>query len=124
MHAVAEYLREWCEREGRLRSRTSRPASLQEQARRALACPPGHWLVADTTPLMVAIYSDLLFDDPSLYRFALDHQRHYGPHAGDRAGPALGADGLQRDGPYVREPVDAGLRAALARANALPGGLW
>ncbi len=27
------------------------------------------------------------------------------------------ADGLQRDGPHVREPVDALVRAALARAG-------
>jgi hypothetical protein len=31
--------------------------------------------VADTTPLMTAIYSDMLFDDTSLYPFALEHQR-------------------------------------------------
>jgi hypothetical protein len=31
--------------------------------------------VADTTPLMIAIYSDMLFDDKSLYDFALQHQR-------------------------------------------------
>lgn len=117
VHAVAEYLREWCEREGRTPQPHEQAGIAQEQARRALACPPGHWLVADTTPLMVAIYSDLLFDDPSLYRFALDHQRHYDLTLVTGLDLPWVPDGLQRDGPYVREPVDARLRAALARAN-------
>ncbi len=117
VHAVAEYLRGWCEREGRTPQPHEQAGIAQEQARRALACPPGHWLVADTTPLMVAIYSDLLFDDPSLYRFALDHQRHYDLTLVTGLDLPWVPDGLQRDGPHVREPVDARLRAALARAN-------
>jgi HTH-type transcriptional repressor of NAD biosynthesis genes len=75
VHAVGEYLREWCEREGRTPRPHEQMGIAQEQARRALQAPPGHWLVADTTPLMMAIYSDMLFDDKSLYDFALQHQR-------------------------------------------------
>ena len=66
---------------------------------------------------MVAIYSAMLFEDGTLYRFALAHQREY--HVTLLTGLDLPwvADGLQRDGPHVREPVDALVREALARAN-------
>ena len=117
VHAVGEYLREWCDREGRTPRPHEQMGIAQEQARRALQAPPDHWLVADTTPLMIAIYSDMLFDDPSLYDFALQHQRHYDLTLVTGLDLPWVADGLQRDGPHVREPVDARLRAALARAG-------
>src|ERR1700756_1481497 len=66
---VDEYLREWCDRH----RRTPRPEEQQgialEHARRidAAAAQPGlDVLVCDTTPLMVAVYSDMLFGDRSL----------------------------------------------------------
>lgn len=117
VHAVGEYLREWCERAGRTPQPHEQAGIAHEQARRALATPPGHWLVTDTTPLMVAIYSDMLFDDRSLYEFALTHQRHYDLTLVTGLDLPWVPDGLQRDGPHVREPVDALVRAALARAG-------
>ena len=117
VHAVGEYLREWCDREGRTPHPHEQPGIAQEQARRALQVPPGHWLVADTTPLMTAIYSAMLFDDASLYDFALQHQRHYDLTLVTGLDLPWVADGLQRDGPHVREPVDALVRAALDRAG-------
>lgn len=117
VHAVGEYLREWCDREGRTPRPHEQMGIAQEQARRALQAPAGHWLVADTTPLMIAIYSDMLFDDPSLYDFALQHQRHYDLTLVTGLDLPWVADGLQRDGPHVREPVDARLRAALGGAK-------
>ncbi len=117
VHAVGEYLREWCDREGRTPHPHEQPGIAQEQARRALQALPGHWVVADTTPLMTAIYSDMLFDDRSLYDFALEHQRHYDLTLVTGLDLPWVADGLQRDGPHVREPVDALLRAALGRAG-------
>jgi len=117
VHAVGEYLREWCDREGRTPRPHEQMAIAQEQARRALQAPPDHWLVADTTPLMIAIYSDMLFDDPSLYDFALQHQQHYDLTLVTGLDLPWVADGLQRDGPHVREPVDGLVRAALGRAG-------
>lgn len=117
VHAVDEYLREWCDREGRTPRRDEQMGIAQEQARRALRAPPGQWVIADTTPLMIAVYSDMLFDDPSLYGFAQQHQRHYDLTLVTGLDLPWVADGLQRDGPHVREPVDARLRAALARAG-------
>ncbi|MFT3720220.1 AAA family ATPase [Pseudorhodoferax sp.] len=118
---VPEWLRTWCLQAGR----TPRPdeqmgiarhhAGLLDQAAAALDGPAV--LIADTTPLMVAVYSDLLFGDPSLYDFALQHQRRY--HATLLMGLDLPwvADGALRDGPHVQAPVDAKVRAALQRAG-------
>ncbi len=117
VHAVGEYLREWCDSAGRTPQAHEQMGIAQEQARRALQAPPGHWLVTDTTPLMIAVYSDLLFDDASLYDFALQHQRHYDLTLVTGLDLPWVADGLQRDGPHVREPVDALVRAALGRAG-------
>ena len=78
---------------------------------------PGQVVIADTTPLMTAIYSHLLFADESLYGFALEHQRCYDLTLVTGLDLPWIADGLQRDGPHVREPVDALVRAALTRAG-------
>lgn len=121
VHLVPEVLREWCN----THSRTPRPDEqlgiATEQARRVDASPQydslHDWLIADTTPLMIAIYSDMLFDDQSLYEMALAHQRSYDLTLVTGLDLPWVADGLQRDGPHVREPVDALIRAALARGK-------
>ena len=114
---VTEYLREWCDREGRTPRPDEQDGIAREQARRADTAAAGSWLVADTTPVMVAIYSDMLFGDASLYGFALEHQRSYAITLVTGLDLPWVADGHQRDGPHVREPVDALLRAALARGG-------
>jgi nicotinamide riboside kinase len=91
------------------RRRTGRPLP-QEQARRVLTALDADVVIADTTPLMTAVYSHLLFDDESLYDFALAHQRIYDATLVTGLDLPWVADGLQRDGPKVREPVDALLR--------------
>lgn len=115
---VQEVLRQWCT----TAQRTPRPEEqmgiAQEQERRvdlAVAC--ADVVIADTTALMVAIYSGMLFEDGCLYRFALAQLHRY-----DRVllmGLDLPwvADGLQRDGPQGREAVDTLIRSALARAE-------
>lgn len=116
-HLVPEVLREWCNRQGRTPQPHEQAAIAHEQAQRVASAPPGAVVVADTTPLMTAVYSELLFADRSLYPMALAHQRSY--HFTLLTGLDLPwvADGLQRDGPHVREPVDALVRAALAGAG-------
>jgi nicotinamide riboside kinase len=114
---VHEVLREWCNREGRTPRAEEQRGIAQEQARRAETAWASTGVVADTTPLMTAVYSELLFGDRSLYGFALAHQRHYHLTLLTGLDVAWVADGLQRDGPHVREPVDAMVRAALARAG-------
>lgn len=74
-------------------------------------------MIADTTALMTAVYSEMLFGDTSLYTMALAHQRSY--HITLLTGLDLPwvPDGLQRDGPQVREPVDRLLRERLSEAG-------
>jgi nicotinamide riboside kinase len=117
VQVVSEYLREWCEREGRTPRKGEQMAIAQEQARRVLAAPPCDVLIADTTPLMVAIYSDYVFADSALYAFALAHQRHYGLTLLTGLDLPWVPDGLQREGPQVQAPIDALLRRALDGAG-------
>ena len=114
---VGEFLREWCEREQRTPLASEQGAIAREQARRIDATQDIAQTIADTTPLMTAIYSDLLFDDSSLYDFALQHQRRYDLTLLTALDLPWVADGLQRDGPHVRPEVDRLVRQALDRAG-------
>jgi nicotinamide riboside kinase len=114
---VPEVLREWCVREGRTPRPDEQAAIADEQTRRIAGAARQGVVVADTTALMTAVYSDMLFDDPSLYAEALAAQAGYTITLLTALDLPWVADGLQRDGPHVREPVDALVRAALARAG-------
>ncbi len=114
---VPEVLREWCDAAGRTPRPEEQLGIAQEQARRTTEAPPTALLVADTAPLMVAVYSDLLFGDKSLYPMALEHQRLYDLTLLTGLDLPWVADGLQRDGAHVREPVDRLVRAALDGAG-------
>lgn len=115
---VAEVLREWCQREGRTPRPEEQLPIAQEQERRVdEAAADAQVVIADTTALMVAIYSAMLFEDGTLYRFALERQRSYHHTLVTGLDLPWVADGLQRDGPHVREPVDALVRSALARGD-------
>ncbi len=108
---VDEYLREWCIREGRTPRFDEQAAIAHEQERRAEALAASHdLLLADTTALMTALYSEHLFRDTSLSAWA--HQAHRQYQLSLLMGLDLPwvADGLQRDGPQVRDPVDRQLR--------------
>ena len=114
--AVGEYLREWCEHAGRTPRLDEQPAIAAEQQRRIEAAAASHdVVVADTTPLLIAVYSRIVFGDRSLDEMAGRW------HAGCVAHTLVtaldlpwAADGHQRDGEHVREPVDAALRELLA----------
>lgn len=114
---VSEYLREWCEREGRTPQPREQAAIAEEQTRRIAEAAKLGVVVADTTSVMTAVYSDMLFDDDSLYANALEAQRGYAVTLLTALDLPWVADGMQRDGPHVREPVDAIVRAALGRAS-------
>ena len=73
---VHEYLREFCEGAGRTPRPDEQAAIAAEQTRRIATAAPGRdVVVADTAALMVAVYSELLFADTSLYPDALDALR-------------------------------------------------
>ena len=115
---VAEYLREFCDREQRTPRRDEQREIAAEQTRRIEAAAARHELViADTTALMIAVYSDQVFGDPSLYAEAGAVQRRCTATLLTALDLPWQADGHQRDGPQVREPVDAKVRAALQRAG-------
>jgi nicotinamide riboside kinase len=115
---VTEVLREWCEREVRTPRPEEQMPIAQEQERRVdLAAALHEVVIADTTSLMVAIYSAMLFEDGTLYQFALERQRTYDVTLLTGLDLPWVADGLQRDGPHVRGPVDALVRDSLAKAG-------
>lgn len=114
---IPEVLRDWCEREGRTPRAHEQAGIALEQARQVLAQGSADVVVADTTPLMTAVYSHLLFGDESLYDFSLHHQRVYDATLVTGLDLPWVADRGIRDGPQVREPVDRLLRDSLMRAD-------
>lgn len=111
---VPEQLRLWCEREGRT-PRADEQASIaaaQEAAIEAAAHEHAV-VVCDTTPLMTAVYSRLLFADDGLDAAALAFQQRCSLTLVTALDLPWQADGLQRDGPHVRVPVDNLLRQLL-----------
>ncbi|NRF68414.1 ATP-binding protein [Aquincola sp. S2] len=115
---VPETLREWCDAAGRTPRRDEQAAIAAEQARRIDVAAENHALVlADTTPLATSVYSEHLFDDCSLHAAALAWQRGCALTLLTALDLPWIADGHQRDGPHVREPVDALLRRLLIDAQ-------
>ncbi len=113
---VEEVLRTWCDREGRTPLPHEQMGIAQAQAQAVEQVTQG-WVISDTTPIMTAVYSHMLFDDQSLYPMALAHQALYDTTLVTGLDLAWVADGLQRDGPHVRGPVDTLVRQALERAG-------
>jgi nicotinamide riboside kinase len=116
--AVGEYLREWCEREGRTpRAHEQADIALTQQVRIEAAAAQAQWVIADTTPLMTAVYSEFIFADTSLHASALAYQRSFDLTLITGLDMPWEADGIQRDGEHVRAPVDALLRSLLLKAG-------
>jgi nicotinamide riboside kinase len=114
--AVGEALREWCDHTGRTPRLEEQAFIFAEQRRRIEAAASSHdVVVADTTPLLTAVYSRIVFGDRSLDDRA---GRWHAATVSHTLVTALDlpwvADGHQRDGAHVREPVDAALRELLA----------
>lgn len=112
-HCAPEVLREWCDRHGRTPQIHEQLPIAQDQAQRVMDAPACDVLLADTTPLMVAIYSDVLLGDTSLYPFALAHHAAYALTLVMGLDLPWVADGIQRDGPTVQAKVNARLRTVL-----------
>jgi nicotinamide riboside kinase len=111
---VPEHLRRWCEHEGRTPRPDEQPAIAAAQ--RDLiesAAMANDVVIADTTPLMTAVYSRKLFADDALTAGAVAWQRRCGLTLLTALDLPWVADGLQRDGPQVRAPIDALLRELL-----------
>ena len=116
---VDEVLRQWCAAQGRTPRADEQAAIMHAQIAAVEAAAGCDYLLCDTTPLVTAVYSELLFDDHSLYPVAVAQQRRY--QLTLLAGTDLPwyADGIQRDGPAARDQVDRRLREVL-QIYALP----
>lgn len=115
---VPEFLREFCDEHGRTPFPHEQLAIAREQTRRIVQSAQQHAVVvADTTALMTAVYSDHLFDDASLYAQALNDHALAQLTLLTALDLPWQADGLQRDGAHVREPVDSLIRQHLVSAQ-------
>jgi len=115
---VDEALREFCIEQKRTPRIDEQSGIAAEQTRRIEGAAAGaDVVVADTTALMIAVYSDFVFGDQSLYGAAEAAQGRVDLTLVTALDLPWRADGLQRDGEHVRGPVDALVRAALQRAG-------
>ncbi len=114
---VSEYLREWCDTHHRVPLPHEQAAIARVQTDRITALQDIQVVIADTTALMTAVYSDFLFGDQSLYAEALTAHSQYDLTLLMGLDMPWVADGLQRDGPQVRSKVDDLIRQALQTAN-------
>lgn len=110
---VPEVLREWCIHVGRTPRPHEQAAILRGQNDRIEAAAATHdVVVCDTTAMMTAVYSRLLFADRSLEERAVTLQRRMALTLLTALDLPWVPDPL-RDGPHVREPVDGLLRGLL-----------
>jgi nicotinamide riboside kinase len=111
---VPEVLREWCDERGRTPRRDEQAGIAAAQTARIAEAARTHELVlADTTALMTAVYSHIVFGDGSLDAVAVAAHRACQVTLLTGLDMPWEPDGLQRDGPHVRAPVDDRLRALL-----------
>lgn len=122
---VPEYLRAFTDANGRPPVQHEQLAILREQVRletAALESARGQaraWVFCDTTPLLTAVYSDLVFGDESLYPLAQGLHARYALTLLLEPDMPWVADGLQREGPQQRAAVHARIEHALD-ASQLP----
>ncbi len=112
---VPERLRQWCDEQGRT-PRMDEQAGIA-QAQQALIAQAGRQhdiVVCDTTAAMTAVYSEIVFGDHSLHAYAAEQQRCVDITLLTALDLPWQADGLQRDGPQVRGPVDRAIRRLLS----------
>jgi nicotinamide riboside kinase len=114
---VPEVLRAWCQANGRTPRAHEQGAILRAQHERITEAAAAHdWVVCDTTALMTAVYSSLIFGDDGLQARAAElHSRHAAVTLLTALDLPWVADPGIRDGPQVREPVDALLRRLMQR---------
>lgn len=120
---VGEHLRAWCDSHGRTPQPHEQAAiAASQQALIDDAARSHDVVVCDTTPLMTAVYSDWLFNDTSLQAQAVAWQRRCQITLLTALDITWQPDGLQRDGPQVRLPVDNRVRSLLIQ-HGLPWAL-
>lgn len=120
---VSEYLREFCDAHGRTPTQQEQWHIAQEQTRRIAQAAADHdWVIADTTAVMTALYSEWVFEDTGLYENAWAAHRSVTLTLVTALDLPWVADGIQRDSPRAQQRIDVLLRSRLERA-ALPFGI-
>ncbi|MEO8280123.1 MAG: ATP-binding protein [Ideonella sp.] len=116
---VDEFLRDFCDQHGRTPLQHEQRMIAQTQSDRiaAAAQSGADIVIADTTALMIAVYSDFIFGDRSLYADAEAAQQQCTLSLLTSLDLPWIADGLQRDGEHVRAPIDQLVRASLQRSG-------
>lgn len=118
---VPEHLRAWSATRGRAPTQSEQAPLAEEQGRQVNAAvhatPPVQVVITDTTPLVIAAYSDIYFEDTSLYPAALKWQRQANLHLLMGLDVPWVPDGLFRDGPAIRARTDEVLRHQLQTAG-------
>lgn len=116
---VHETLREFCEQQGRTPRADEQAGIARLHSQRIADAAQQHQVViADTTALMTAVYSDLIFGDLGLYDEAMAFHATSGVTLLTALDLPWVSDGHQRDGPHVQRPVDDLVRRALIGAGA------
>lgn len=110
---VAEALREWCDTNQRTPMASEQTDIAKLQIQRIHDAPAVDYLIADTTALITAIYSEIIFSDPSLYPLALENQQGFDLAFVMGLDLPWVADGIQRDGVAIQSAFDAQLRHVL-----------
>lgn len=115
---VSEELRAFSARQGRTPRVGEQQAIADTQTRRIAQAAARHPVViADTTALMTAVYSEQVFGDSGLYAQAVRDHQTYALTLLAAADLPWHSDGHQRDGPAVRQAVDHLLRRSLDRCR-------
>jgi nicotinamide riboside kinase len=112
---VGEALREWCDRNQRTPKANEQTDIAKLQIQRIQDAPAVDYLIEDTTALITAIYSEIIFNDPSLYPLALENQQSFDLTLVMGLDLLWVADGIQRDGVAIQSEFDAKLRHVLQR---------
>ena len=110
---VSETLREWCDRNQRTPKANEQITISKLQIQRIQDAPAVDYLIADTTALITAIYSAIIFNDTSLYPLALESQQGFDLTFVMGLDLPWVADGIQRDGVAIQSAFDAKLRHVL-----------
>lgn len=115
---IGEYLREWCLLHKRTPKKIEQWAIAYEQAKRIDQTDCAN-IVADTAPLMTAIYSDVLFNDQSLYEFSIHHLARFSHILVTGLDLPWVEDNFLRDGMAAQKKIDEKLHAVL-RSHQIP----
>ena len=108
---VPEYLREFCDSHQRTPHQNEQSLILETQLMHERAAlqrarvDDRRYVFCDTAPLLTAIYSEFVFADTSLYARTRALHARYALTLLLATDVAWAADGIQRDGEHVRDPI-------------------